>query len=239
MIRAVIFDFNGVLLDDEHVHFELFREVLAGQGVDLSAEQYHTQFLGFDDRRCFEEVFLAQGRAATAEQLDAFVAQKAVRYVEVAEAGLRFFPGAGECLSLLAQSYTLAINSGALRNEIELALRRLKCRERVAVIVSAEDATLCKPDPQGYLLALEGLRRLDRPACTNLDASECLVIEDSLAGIESAKGAGMHVAGIPHTYKPEQLLAVGADVVLPDLATLTPDWIRRNFNRERTDGRQQ
>src|SRR6478752_1482682 len=124
MIRAVILDFNGVLVDDERVHFELFREVLAEEGVALSARQYHERFLGYDDRRCFEAALREGEQAAPPERLDALVARKAARYVRVAEAGLRFFPGAAECLTALAQRWPLAINSGALRPEIEGALNR-------------------------------------------------------------------------------------------------------------------
>src|SRR4051812_44503686 len=158
MIRAVIFDFNGVLLDDEHVHFELFREVLGQEGIALSARQYHEQFLGLDDRGCFEAALVEAGRETDGPQLDELVARKARRYAEVAADGLRFFPGAAECLATLARRWPLAINSGALRPEIELALDRLERRDQVVAIISAEDTTRCKPDPEGYLLALNGLR---------------------------------------------------------------------------------
>src|SRR4051812_34173603 len=108
MIRAVIFDFNGVLLDDEVVHFELFREVLGQEGIGMSAQQYHERFLGLDDRGCFEAALVDAGRAADGAYLDDLVARKAQRYVEVAKAGLRFFPDAARCLATLAARWPLA-----------------------------------------------------------------------------------------------------------------------------------
>jgi beta-phosphoglucomutase len=231
MIRAVIFDFNGVLLDDEHVHFELFREVLGQEGIAMSERQYHERFLGLDDRGCFEAALVDAGREADGAYLDELVARKARRYVAVAAAGLRFFPDAAGCLTMLAARWPLAINSGALRPEIEFALDQLDCRGRVAVIVSAEDTTRCKPDPEGYRLALDALRR--RPdagtALADLLPEHCLVVEDSLAGVASAKGAGMWAVGITHTYSAEALQEAGADAIIDGLKTLTPDWIARSF----------
>jgi HAD superfamily hydrolase (TIGR01509 family) len=229
MIRAVIFDFNGVLLDDEEVHFELFREVLDQEGVALTARQYHERFLGLDDRGCFEAALVEAGREPGADELDELVARKARRYGEVAAAGLRFFPDAAECLATLAARWPLAINSGALRPEIEFALNLLERRDRVAVIVSAEDTTRCKPDPEGYRLAHEGLRRWTGADLADLLPEHCLVVEDSLAGVASAKGAGMWAVGITHTYTAEALREAGADAIVAGLETLSPDWIARHF----------
>src|SRR3954447_7914395 len=108
MIRAVIFDFNGVLVDDEHVHFELFREILGQEGIPMTARQYHEQFLGLDDRGCFEAALVEAGRVPDAPGLDDLIARKARRYVTVAAEGLRYFPGAAECLTALARRWPLA-----------------------------------------------------------------------------------------------------------------------------------
>lgn len=229
MIRAVIFDFNGVLLDDEQVHFELFQEVLAAEGVSIDEHDYHGRFLGLDDRGCFEAALREVGQAADRARVDDLIARKARRYVEVAAAGLRFFPGAAECLAGLSARWPLAIYSGALRPEIELALRLIERRETVRFIVSAEDTTRCKPDPQGYTLALEGLRRDPSVGLADLSAADCLVIEDSLAGIESARGAGMWAVGVSNTYTPEQLRQAGADDVVSGLPEFNPDWIEARF----------
>jgi beta-phosphoglucomutase len=232
MIQAVIFDFNGVLVDDEVVHFDLFREVLAQEGVVITDRDYHERYLGYDDRGCFAAALGDAAQPFDHHRLDALIARKAQRYVEVAEKGLRFFPFAAETLSAMASRWPVAICSGALRSEIEYALRRLNCRDRVAAIVAAEDAHKCKPDPVGYLQTLHALRarlRLMTPSPPPLEARACLVVEDSLAGIISAKGAGMWAVGITHTYNAAQLRQSGADAVIHGLETLTATWIDQHF----------
>jgi beta-phosphoglucomutase len=232
MIRAVIFDFNGVLVDDESVHFELFREVLAQEGVAITEHDYHERYLGYDDRGCFAAALGDAGQAFDDARLDGLIERKARRYVEVAEQGLRYFPSAAETIAAMAARWPVAICSGALRSEIEYALNRLGRRDRVVAIVAAEDAHKCKPDPAGYLQTLEALRghiRDEIRADAVLQADECLVVEDSLAGIVSAKGAGMWAVGISHTYNAAQLRQSGADAVIHGLEELTPDWIGRQF----------
>ena len=240
-VGAVIFDFNGVLVDDESVHFALFREVLAQEGVSITERDYHERYLGYDDRGCFEAALRDAGQSADRSRLDGLIARKAARYVEVAEQGLRYFPAAAETLGAIASRWPVAICSGALRSEIEYALRRLGLLDRVAAIISAEDTDKCKPDPEGYRLALVALRARRRSAGAepgpgpgpgpgapaDLSSAGCLVIEDSLAGIASAKGAGMWAVGVTNTYNADQLRQAGADAVVDELATLTPAWIER------------
>ena len=238
-IGAVIFDFNGVLVDDEAIHFALFREVLAYEGVAITEHDYHERYLGYDDRGCFQAALQDAGQSAERARLDQLIAKKARRYVEVAGHGLHFFPQAAETLGAIAARWPVAICSGALRPEIEYALRRLGRLESITVIISAEDTNKGKPDPEGYRLALAALQAQmcnghDRSALLpktqlNLEAINCLVIEDSLAGIVSAKGAGMRAVGVPNTYTAHQLRDAGADEVVDGLATFTPEWIERRF----------
>jgi beta-phosphoglucomutase len=238
-IGAVIFDFNGVLVDDEAIHFALFREVLAQEGVVITERDYHERYLGYDDRGCFQAALVDAGQSADRVGLDQLIAKKAHRYVEVAGQGLRFFPLAAETLGAIAARWPVAICSGALRPEIEHALRRLGRLELIMAIISAEDTDKGKPDPEGYRLALAALQArtcnghdlttLHPKTQLNLEAINCLVIEDSLAGIVSAKGAGMRAVGVPNTYTAHQLRDAGADDVVDSLVTFTPEWIERRF----------
>jgi beta-phosphoglucomutase len=239
-IGAVIFDFNGVLVDDEAIHFALFREVLAQEGVIITELDYHDRYLGYDDRGCFEAALADAGQFANPDKIDQLIAQKARRYVEVAGEGLRFFPNAAETLNAVAARWPVAICSGALRPEIEYALRQLDRIDQIMVIISAEDTDKGKPDPEGYQLALAGLRAhagSSQPTLTaprwhtqNLEAANCLVLEDSLAGIVSAKEAGMRAVGVPNTYSARQLRDAGAEDVVENLAKFTPEWIEQRFN---------
>jgi beta-phosphoglucomutase len=232
MIRALIFDFNGVLVDDEAVHFELFREVLAQEGVVITEHDYHERYLGYDDRGCFAAALSDARQQFDQGRLDELIERKARRYVEVAKKGLRYFPFAAETLVAVAERWPVAICSGALRSEIEYALKRLDRRDRVVAIIAAEDAHKCKPDPAGYLQTLDALRshlRAKSASGSDLEARECLAVEDSLAGIISAKGAGMRAVGVSHTYNAPQLRQSGADAVIHGLEALTPDWIEQHF----------
>lgn len=236
MISAVIFDFNGVLVDDESVHFDLFREVLEQEGVTLTDRDYHDRYLGYDDAGCFEHVLHDAGRTTDAAQIAGLIARKGARYAEVAEQGLRYFPHAAETLKAMADAFPVAICSGALRSEIVYVLDRLGLRDRVSAIIAAEDAHKCKPDPAGYLQSLDALRaHLAASGAKGpvLEARNCLVVEDSLAGIVSAKGAGMWGVGITQTYQAHQLRQSGADAVIDGLATLTPAWIKETFPDDR------
>jgi beta-phosphoglucomutase len=220
-IRAVIFDFNGVLVDDEHFHFELFRDMLAALGVPLDEADYRDRYLGFDDRGAFAAALLDAGREAAPASVEELIALKAEMYANAAEWGVKLFPEAAETLASLADRYPVAICSGALRPEIESALLRLKVRDRVQSITSAEDTERCKPDPEGYLIALDRLGA-DLP---DLEAGQCLVIEDSLAGIQAARAAGMVAVGVTHTYRRDELEGAGASAVVEELARITPAWI--------------
>lgn len=229
MIRALIFDFNGVLVDDEHLHFELFRDILGEVGVTITERDYQDRFLGFDDQGCFTAALQEAGQDHSPELIERLIVQKAKRYQSYAAKGLSYFPGAAEVLNLLADQWPVVICSGALRGEIEYALTELGVIDRISAIVAAEDTTRCKPDPEGYLLAWNALRSLPGLGLDQLAPAECLVLEDSLAGVEAGKAAGMRVVGVPHSYPVEALWSAGADQVIPDLASFSREWIRGTF----------
>ncbi|MCI0659746.1 MAG: HAD family phosphatase [Acidobacteria bacterium] len=221
-LRAIIFDFNGVIIDDEPLHLELFRSILSEEGLSLSDEDYRDKYLGYDDRACFSTVLADAGRKIEAyddQYIDRLVARKANRYEH--EIGERYllFPGVVEKVRHLSSRYPLAIVSGALRKEIELVLKLGKIREHFRVIIAAEDTSACKPDPEGYLKALAALN-LIAPERELIKPDECLVIEDSVAGVAAAKSAGMHCLAVTNSYRDEELKA--ADWIVPSLIDCFP-----------------
>ena len=230
MIRAVIFDFNGVLVNDERVHFDLFQEVLAEEGVRIDSQDYHDKYLGYDDRGCFEHALEDHGQTADAARLDELVARKAARYFRAAEVGLTYYDGVQDLIVRLAERYPLGIYSGALRPEIDWALGRIGVLDRFSAIISAEQTTRCKPDPQGYTMAYEALRDHPRLGLGDLDPGDCVVIEDSLAGLQAALGAGMCGVGVAQTYSIDELLGVGADAAIAATQDFTPEWIAATFD---------
>jgi beta-phosphoglucomutase len=207
---ATIFDFNGVLVDDELVHRDAFRDVLTPLGVSFSDDEYVERYLGFDDFGALRAMLSDAGRPAS-EQLVAELAEKKKPcYMRRAEHSLVIFEGAISVVERRAARGPVIIVSGALRHEIAFALERMGIASLFQAIVSAEDAPQGKPDPMGYRLGIAELSRLIGAE----DALRALVIEDSLSGIAAAKGAGLACLAVAHSYPESQLLAAGADRVL-------------------------
>jgi len=229
VIRAVLFDFNGVLVDDEPVHLDVFQRVLAEEGIALSREDYLARYLGLDDRTCFAAVLGATSEPVTVPRLMRLVARKASYYQErIRRGGYPFFPGAVELVHALAGGgRMLGVVSGALREEVEGALRQGGLLDRFKVLVTAEDVAEGKPDPEGYLKALESLNSQPPLPERLLHPHEVLAVEDSPAGLAAAAEVGFPTLGVAHTFPAGRLS--GADAVAPSLRELTPEGIDRLF----------
>lgn len=207
MLRAILFDFNGVLVDDESIHFELFQQVLAEEGIELSSEDYFAKYLGYDDRACFRAALEATGGPAEPVLLSRLIARKAAYYQNrVRNEGYPLFPGAVALIdSAISEGLMLGIVSGALRNEVEGALRLIGVRQHFKTLVTAEDVGASKPDPEGYRRGLQ-LLSSEPPLPSRLfHPHEVLAIEDSPTGLEAAQGAGLMTLGVAHTYPASQL----------------------------------
>ena len=211
MLRAVIFDFNGIIVDDEPIHFELFRQVLREQGIVLTEEDYYDRYLGFDDRGAFTLAYREQGRALGEKELTRLIDRKARYYQETIQTKMRVFPGVKALAATLAERLPLAIASGALRNEIETLLAAISLRSYFRVIVSAEDVSVGKPEPEIFLKALAQLNA--QPSATPpIAAADCVVIEDSREGIRGARRAGMQCLAVTNSHSSEQLAEASAIV---------------------------
>jgi beta-phosphoglucomutase-like phosphatase (HAD superfamily) len=157
MLQATLFDFNGVLVDDEALHLEGFNAALRPAGVTVSLDEYNERYLGFDDRGAFSAMLRDRGLDHGDERIAALIAAKSVVYAELAARSLTVFEGAARLLRSAAERGPVAIVSGALRGEIDVALRLMGAERGPGVIVAAEDVAACKPDPEGYLLGLSRL----------------------------------------------------------------------------------
>jgi beta-phosphoglucomutase len=206
MASGILFDFNGVIIDDESQHCDALIATLAEYGYSLDRDAYYRQYLGFDDRECFRFTFERMGRAADEADLGKAVARKHVLYEQAIRRSMRLVPGAAEFVENAAQDgFQLAIVSGALRSEIELVLELAGLRPHFAEILAAEDVGVCKPDPRGFNRARE---LLDVPP------KRCVVVEDSIPGLHAARAAGLRCAMLA-TSHPEDLCAE-ADLVWRD-----------------------
>lgn len=214
IIRAVVFDFDGVLADSEPLHLAAAQEVLADIGVELSAAEYYEHYVGFDDEGMFRRMGELREWPLTEEQIAALIRQKSEVFDQVIARTDVLYPGAGECVERLAASYPLGIASGALKHEIELILERGGLRRFIRFIVASGDTAHSKPSPDPYLKAA---------ALHGLPPAECVAIEDSRWGIEAAKAAGMTCVAITNTYDARQLAA--ADRVIRSIQEFTPAFI--------------
>jgi beta-phosphoglucomutase-like phosphatase (HAD superfamily) len=215
-VIATLFDFNGVLIDDEAVHLAAFREVLAPLGITFDDRAYEERYLGFDDAGAFEAMLRDGGLSPTKEDVLRLIEAKKPVYMAKIATDLVVFDGAADIVRRRAALGVVGIVSGALRHEIEHALGVMGVREHVRFVVAAEDTTACKPHPEGYLLGLRALGR-ETPA----DKIGVAVIEDSLAGIAAAKDAGLRCAAVAHSYPADRLRAAGADAIATSIAELT------------------
>ena len=214
-LQAVIFDFDGVLVDTEPIHYQAFQEVLRPLHLGYSYERYLEHYIGFDDRDAFREVFLESGRELTGEELNSLMRSKAGKFKRIVSKGGESFPGANALISELRTfNVPMAIASGALKSEIEMILRSLGIEKAFPVIVAADEVNRSKPDPETYMLALEKIKR--QMLKKYLDPGLSVSIEDTPSGIESARAAGLVVVGVSHSHAPERLKK--ADHVLGSLS---------------------
>jgi beta-phosphoglucomutase len=204
MLRVVIFDFNGIIVDDEPIHFELFRRVLAEEGMELTAQDYYARYLGFDDRGAFTAAYREHRRILDNQQLARLIDRKAVYYQKVIQDKLKIFPGVPTLVATLARTLPVALASGALRHEIETILATAGLLKHFAVIISAEDVNQGKPEPEIFLKALARINaQLENGP--PIAAADCLVIEDSKEGIRGALRAGMRCLAVTNSHPAELL----------------------------------
>jgi beta-phosphoglucomutase len=216
-LRAIVFDFDGVIANSEPLHFRGYRDVLVDEGITLTERDYYADYLGFDDVGAFEAIGRRHGAAWNRSRIEALVSRKAVRLEELERDVSVLFPGAADAVRRASATLPIAIASGARGDEIRRVLVREHLSACFTAIVAAEDTPASKPAPDPYLLALT---RLAAACGDGLHASECVAIEDSHWGLESARGAGLHTVAVTNTYSAEQLQA---DLTIGSLEALDLD----------------
>ena len=201
-------DFNGIILNDEPFHLELYQRILSGYGITLSSEDYAQRYLVLDDEDCFRQILKDHQRKISEQELESLAEQKRKWYKKEVGDRLVFFPGVVSFAQKAASRYSLAIVSGARRTEILAALGYIQLLRYFPAIVSADDVTQGKPNPEGLFLACASLNeRLTQksPDVPLIESRECLVIEDAVLGIEMAHRAKMKCLAITNSYPAELL----------------------------------
>lgn len=215
MLRAIVFDFDGVIANSEPLHFQAFRDVLSANGLTFDERDYYAQYLGFDDVGVFQAVGVQRGADWTPARIRELVADKAVRLEAMEHDGAILFPGAADAIRRAAATVPIAIASGARGEEIRRVLHREHLASYFTAIVAAEDTAVSKPAPDPYLRVLA---RLVPATGANLTGAECVAIEDSVWGLASARSAGLKTVGVTHTYDAAALTT--ADLVIESLDAL-------------------
>jgi beta-phosphoglucomutase len=219
--EAVLFDFDGILVDSEPMHYRAFTEVLDPLGMGFPWKEYVEIYMGFDDRDAFREAFRTKGIDLDDANLAGLVAAKSRAFRDGLRNGVNAYPGAVPMIeSLRAAGRPLALCSGALRSDIEPILAQLGIPRCFDVIVSTDDVRRSKPDPESYALAFARLAER-HPALLTVPGKS-IAVEDTPAGIRSAKGAGLRVLAVTNSYGAGELAEA--------------DWIADSLKNVRVEG---
>ena len=207
--QAVLFDFDGVVVNSEPLHFQAFQEVLAQDGITLTEQEYYRDLIGFDDKGAIRQLYETRQLPLLPRTSLALMARKSSTMLDlIHRKKANPLPGVEEFVRHLWRRCPLAIVSGGLRDEIELMLEAVRLRDCFQFIVAAEDVSIGKPDPQGYVQAMHRISersiaedKIKKP----LKPQDCLVIEDAPSVIRRAKKAGFKTLAVANTYSPDQL----------------------------------
>lgn len=201
MIKAVIFDMNGVIIDDELVHEIAFKQICANFKIKVTHQIYLRCCVGRTDAAGFEEIF--KNHKIKMPPVKGLIKQKSALYQKLILKHVKTYPGVINLIKKLSKKYVLALATSSVKKEAFLTLNHFKVKDYFKAIVTADDITRGKPDPEPYLLAAKKL---------SLAPNKCVAIEDSVSGIISAKAAKMACIAITNTYPQNRLTQ--ADVIV-------------------------
>ncbi len=220
MLKAIVFDFDGVLCDSEPLHYRAFAQVMGDIGKTFTYDEYLQRYVGYDDRDALRVMFEESARpeARSAVAIAQWIKKKGDAFEALVAQGAESFPGTVEFVRHVAVAMPLAIASGATRRDIDLILAGMGLAELFSVIVTADDVKRSKPDPETYRVAVEKLAA--RHLALGLVPGDCLAIEDTAAGLESARAAGLKTLGLT-TTSDAAALAI-AQRTVATLENLTP-----------------
>ncbi len=229
MIKAILFDFNGVIIDDEPIHMKAYQEVFKKEDIDITEEGYYS-CLGMNDSVFVKTICERAEKDISDEKLTELIDAKTDRWKELIDGNIPLFNGIQEFVRRMENVFALGLVSMARRTEIDHVLDKTGLRKSFLAIVSSEDVSTTKPDPQCYR---EGFRRIDLASTSRgknpITRRQCVIIEDSPAGIVSGKGARLKTLGVTNTVDAKSLRDAGADAVTGNLADWSPDSFNRVF----------
>ena len=233
VLKVVLFDFNGVIINDEPIHRQLIDEILLAENLRPATHQEHQEFcIGRSDRVCLRTILAHRGRNVTEDYLTKLIENKTISYLQKLEQleTLPIYLGIKKILDQIQlKGWLLGLVTGAVKGETIFVLKKAGIFDYFQVIVAGDEINTSKPQPDGYLLAVERLKNINPDL--ELESANCLAIEDTLAGIEAAKKAGIPVIGIAHTY-PYHFMHRHANWAVDKLSEIDLDRIEVAFARK-------
>jgi HAD superfamily hydrolase (TIGR01509 family) len=223
MIKAIIFDFDGVIADTEPLHFKAFQSVLQEIHITFTEEEYWSKYLAMSDKDLVQAIIKHYSLPCTLDDIQKLLKKKEQRYMKLFQEEPIFFHGVKNVLTNLSKHFPLVIASGALLHEIIYALNNLEVTNIFKFVVSVEDVSEGKPNPQIFYLAYKKLLTID----SGLKTKECLVIEDSIHGILAAHNANMKCLAVAQTYKEDDLQT--ADAIINHISQLNCNLVTELF----------
>ena len=229
MIKALLLDFNGVIINDEPIQHAAYKEIFAADGIDVTDEMYYSR-LGMDDKTFVASILEEAGKPADIDKVLELTSAKTSHWRDIVSDAMPLFDGVENFVRKSAQELTLGIVSMAKREEIDFVLEKVGIADCFSVVVSADSVTECKPDPQCYR---QGFRDLDLARTSQghlpMVHADCLVIEDSPPGVRAGRAAGLPVLAVTNTVSADQLREAGANAIAKNLNDWFPETMRRVF----------
>lgn len=214
--KGILFDYNGVIVSDEPLQEKAMAEAVAPYGVALTPELYKEHCLGRTDREGFTRVQQAFPEQLSSVTVDHLIEKKVKHYERITETESVVVPRLKETLEELRKTYRMGVVTGSLRSEVSRILSHEDLTKYFEFVITAEDVTRGKPNPEGYLKGLDAI---------GLPASSVVVIEDTPVGIQAAKDAGLRCIAVAQTVSADALGE--ADTVLQNVSELTSDIIEQ------------
>lgn len=229
MIRAILMDFNGVIINDEPLQFKAYQEIFKGEGMEITEEDYY-RCTGMNDTSFVRAQYENFGKELSVEKINEITSKKTEKWRSFTDGEIPLFENVENFIKKCEKRFALGIVSMAKREEIEHVLMRTALADKFSALITAEDVSNHKPDPECYL---KGFQILDKIRTNQghypLVHKECLVIEDAPQGIQAAKRAGMKVLAVTNTFDEKTLREAGADSVTHNLNDWMPESIAQVF----------
>lgn len=207
-MKAIVFDFDGVIVNTERWHYESLVAVTRTFDVDFDYAEYLRVYASFDDRDCFDFALRAKDAsvepAVSPHQIEDLVAKKSEAFQTLVRQGVQPIPGVRPIIeAAAAMGLPLAIASGALGHEIMQLLEATELTKYFETVVSADLVAKSKPDPESYAMAVQRLAAFHKDL--DLKPGDCLAIEDTVGGLKSASAAGLRTLAVCTTFGPDKL----------------------------------